>query len=257
MMSDRPANPDPALAAAEAPRPAATAPELEPARCETCRKPLEACVCADLAPVQTKRRLVVLQHPQEQASFLGTGWLTLLQFPGSLLHVGLSWPNLARVAGGEVDARRWAVLYLGAASEFPREADRLLTLLDRKGKPLPEQDLILPDLEGIILLDATWAQAKTLWWRNPWMLKCRRLVLNPPRRSLYGQVRREPRRESLSTLEAAALVITTLDGLPETYERLVKPLASLVAKAPGATGADPAPQPAGRSRFRRKAPIGR
>jgi len=216
-------------------------PNAEPTGCANCQKPLAACVCSELAPLKTKHHLVILQHPQEKDTLLGTGWLTVLQFPGTVLRVGLSWPNLERAVGRPVDPRRWAVLYLGAAKEFPR-TDRLMTVLDRSGQPVPEQDLILPDLDGVILLDATWAQAKTLWWRNPWMLKCRRLVLNPPRRSLYGEARREPRRESLSTLEAAALVVTTLDDVPEYYDQLVRPLERLALLAAGSTPSKPAAQ---------------
>jgi len=53
-----------------------------------------------------------------------------------------------------------------------------------------------------VLLDGTWSQAKALWWRNAWMLKCQRVILGPSRPSRYGQLRREPRRDGLSTIEA-------------------------------------------------------
>ena len=32
-------------------------------------------------------------------------------------------------------------------------------------------------LEGAVLLDGSWNQAKTLWWRNPWVLKAKRIAL--------------------------------------------------------------------------------
>ena len=41
-------------------------------------------------------------------------------------------------------------------------------------------------LEGVVLLDGSWSEAKTLWWRNPWLLRLRRLVLNPRHRSRFG-----------------------------------------------------------------------
>ena len=73
----------------------------------------------------------------------------------------------------------------------------------RDGSRLPGADRVLRGLEGIVLLDGTWSQAKTLWWRNPWLLKLQRLVLNPPAPARLGRLRREPRPEALSTLEAA------------------------------------------------------
>jgi len=34
-------------------------------------------------------------------------------------------------------------------------------------------------LEGIVALDGTWAQAKTMWWRNAWLLKLKRSGASP------------------------------------------------------------------------------
>ncbi len=84
------------------------------------------------------------------------------------------------------------------------------------------------EIEGIILLDGTWSQAKALWWRNGWMLKCKRVVLGPKRPSRYGRLRREPRRDGLSTIEAAAMLLARLESKPEietamhaSFERLL------------------------------------
>ena len=76
------------------------------------------------------------------------------------------------------------------------------------------------DIEGIVLLDGTWSQAKALWWRNAWMLKCRRVVLGPRRPSRYGRLRREPRRDGLSTIEAAGMLLSRLERRPEIEEKL-------------------------------------
>src|SRR5207245_1748202 len=74
----------------------------------------------------------------------------------------------------------------------------------RGSEPVDNPEPVLRRLEGVILLDGTWSQAKTLWWRNPWLLKLHRIVLNPVRPARLGRLRREPRREALSTIEAAA-----------------------------------------------------
>ena len=66
-----------------------------------------------------------------------------------------------------------------------------------------------------MLLDGTWSQAKALWWRNPWMLKCQRVILGPRQPSRYGQLRKEPRRDGLSTIEAAGLVLGALEKRPD------------------------------------------
>lgn len=54
------------------------------------------------------------------------------------------------------------------------------------------------------------SQAKTLWWRNPWLLELARVSLVPREPSMYGKLRKEPRREWVSTLEAIADVLPAL-----------------------------------------------
>jgi DTW domain-containing protein YfiP len=90
---------------------------------------------------------------------------------------------------------------------------------------------MLRGIEGVVLLDGSWREAKTLWWRNPWLLKLRRLVLNPQRPSRYSRIRREPRREALSTLEAAAVVLKHLDGRPDIGAALFGVLDRLIAES--------------------------
>ena len=192
--------------------PTETAP---PSECERCGKPLSLCVCKDITPINNKIALLILQHPQEQDRELGTARLTTLHLKNAILRVGLSWPSLEKAVGQPVDPKRWAILYLGAASAATLPKDRELVLLDSKAKPLDDQDRTLAGIQGIVVIDGTWSQAKTLWWRNAWVLKCRRLALNPKQRSRYGALRREPRREGLATLEAAALVLTRLGRQPE------------------------------------------
>lgn len=185
------------------------------AECPRCGKPSALCICADIDPLDNRIALLILQHPQEQDRELGTARLTALHLKRATLKTGLSWPSLAKALGREVNPKRWAVLYLGAASAATLPKDRELTLLDGKGAPLPEQERALAEIDGVIVLDGNWSQAKTLWWRNPWVLKCRRLALNPKQPSRYGKLRREPRREGLSTLEAAALALARLGHQPE------------------------------------------
>jgi hypothetical protein len=135
--------------------------------------------------------------------------------------------------GRPADPQRWAVLYLGSARPGARGAAGEIVALDRRGEALPDQRAALAGLEGIVLLDGSWKEAKSLWWRNPWLLKLRRIVLYPAHRSRYRGVRREPRREALSTLEAAALALQHLDPEAEAAPVLLARLEALLAAAAG------------------------
>ena len=199
--------------------------------CKNCEKPLNFCVCAALSPVANRVSVVILRHPQEQDRILGTARIAVLQLKNALLKTGLSWPNLAKIIGRPADLKRWGILYLGTAKTSAPLPPRVLTVVNKKGEASPQQDDILKTLEGIILLDGNWQQAKALWWRNAWMLKCRRLVLQPPRASLYGNLRKEPRAESVSTMEAAAYGLAALEQDESMVEKILPPFRLLLEKA--------------------------
>jgi DTW domain-containing protein YfiP len=182
-----------------------------------------------IVPIDTRIKVVILQHPQEQDSALGTAGMTVQHFRNAVLKVGLSWPSLAKILGRQVDPHRWAVLYLGSAKASALAPGREIVALNRKGEPEPNQDVLLRDIEGVVLLDGNWSQAKALWWRNAWMLKCRRVILGPARPARYGQLRREPRRDGLSTIEAAAILVSRLENRPEIEAALMASFEKLLA----------------------------
>ena len=191
------------------------------AECPHCGKPLPLCICDSVTPIESKISLLILQHPQEQDRALGTARLTAMHFRNAVLKIGLSWPSLSKALGRKVDdPSRWAVLYLGSAKVSELDTDAEIVAIDRKGEIEPHQRAILEYIEGIVLLDGTWSQAKALWWRNAWMLKCQRVILGPKHPSRYGKLRREPRRDGLSTIEAAGLLLARLEKRPEIADAL-------------------------------------
>ena len=196
--------------------------------CPHCRKPRPLCVCEGIARIDNKVSLLILQHPQEQDRELGTARLTALHFKDALIKIGLSWPSLTKILGRPTDPQRWAILYLGSVKAAAVLPERDVVVVNKNGNAVDRQDQALREIEGIILLDGTWSQAKALWWRNAWMLKCKRVVLAPKRPSRYGRLRREPRSDGLSTIEAAAMLLARLEEKPEietalhaTFERLL------------------------------------
>jgi DTW domain-containing protein YfiP len=181
-------------------------------------------------PVENKIAVLILQHPQEQDRVLGTARLVCATLAHATLTVGLSWRNLGHALGSPVEAKEWGVLYLGSAPAAKAGAGPLIAL-DRKGEPLVDQQAARRGLKGIVALDGNWAQAKTLWWRNPWLTRLRRFVVVPDGPSLYGDLRREARADAVSTLEAVALALTVLEGDPAVRDKLLTPFRTLLAEA--------------------------
>ncbi len=222
------------------------------ADCPRCLKPTSLCVCADIEPIANRVEVLILQHPQEQDRALGTARLTALHFKKASLKIGLSWASLAAALGHAANAKRWAVLYLGSAKPAELAPDREIVALDRKGAALPNQEAALKDIDGVVLLDGTWSQAKALWWRNPWVLKLRRMVLNPKTPSRYGAIRREPRGDSLSTLESAGLLLSRLEGKPEIEAALAQSFERMLARLREQPGGTNLGQRSGRPQPRRR-----
>ena len=223
--------------------------------CPRCQKPLPLCICDSIKPIENKVALLILQHPQEQDRALGTARLTALHFKNAVLKIGLSWPSLSKALGRPVhDPSRWAVLYLGSAKVAELETDRDIVAINRKGEIEENQRGILKDLEGIVLLDGTWSQAKALWWRNAWMLKCQRVVLGPAQPSRYGKLRKEPRSDGLSTIEAAAMLLSSIEKRPDIAETLNSSFERMLAKYREVQGTMPelAPKPKKKDYRRRK-----
>ena len=180
-------------------------------------------------PVDNKVAILVLQHPQEQDRVLGTARLLCDSLANGRVVIGLSWRNLAHALGGPAEPRDWGVLYLGSAQTKGQAAP--LVAIDGKGLTLADQEAARAGLKGLIALDGNWAQAKALWWRNPWLTKLRRFVIVPDAPSLYGNLRKEARPDAVSTLEAVGLALSVLENNAALREALLVPFREMIAKA--------------------------
>jgi DTW domain-containing protein len=101
---------------------------------------------------------------------------------------------------------------------------------------------------GIVVLDGTWSKAKTLWWRNVWLLKlC--LTLAPKEPSIYGKLRLEPRKEFVSTLESVGAALTLCGESKDIEADLKRTFRTLVQRVRDAGLVPPArPRPAKKRR---------
>jgi DTW domain-containing protein len=193
--------------------------------CSTCGRQKAICVCDRVELLPTKKRVLILQHPRERDVELGSAQLVVASLPRSRLVVGLSWRSLEHALDEQVDPARWAVIF--PAKEVPEDAiAQGYVLTARDGRDLGPRSL-----QGVIVLDGSWSQAKTLWWRNPWLNRLPRLTLLPREPSIYGNLRREPRPAYLSTLESVADALMVLGEEQATREQLRRLFRTMVQRA--------------------------
>ena len=159
-------------------------------------RPAPFCVCADLRPIPSATRVVLLQHPREARLAICSAWLTKLALENSELHRGVVFESHPRV--------REIVATPGAVLLFPGEGS------------VPA-DEVRPPPPVLVVIDGTWLQADRMLRDNPSLAALPRIGLVHDRESGYAGLRREPAPGHLSTIEAVALALGALEGDPGRF----------------------------------------
>lgn len=197
--------------------------------CARCGRPQSVCYCAAIVPVPTRTRVLLLQHPREHGKAVNTARIAALALPSASLHVGIDFAQSAAVRAALASPTHPAVLL------YPGPAARDLS------RDPPTHPVTL------VVIDGTWHQARSLLRKNPHLLQLPHYAFAPEAPSEY-QIRREPRPEYVSTIEALACALPWLEGDRGRFEALLAPfrrmVATQVAFAARSTG--------GRKRLRRR-----
>ncbi|MDQ3366629.1 MAG: DTW domain-containing protein, partial [Myxococcota bacterium] len=167
------------------------------------------CYCALLPRLETTTRIVILQHRRERDMPIGTARMASLCLPRAELHVGVDWSHSAPLARALADpARPPILLYPG-----PDARD---ILVDPPAGPVT-----------LVVVDGTWAQARAVVRDNPVLRALPRYAFTAPEPSRY-RIRREPRAEYCSTIEALMHVLGVLEGTPEVFRALLAPFEAMI-----------------------------
>jgi len=192
--------------------------------CPECLRPLNQCICGKVTALPTRTRVLILQHPQEKLKLWNSARLANLALPNSVLRVGLSWPNLKKASGiATAEPSKWAALYLKGNHRL----DKPFHLFNRKEEPLEDASF----LEGIIVLDGSWKQAHSTWWRNPWLLRVNRIALNVKQASKRNQAKAS----GLATIESIAHALRHLGEDPKVSDSLQRQYEDFIVE-PNRTG---------------------
>ena len=165
--------------------------------CCRCRRPRSGCYCALVEPFESEPRFIILTEPREAKHRLGTGRMAHLCLANSLLFEGVDFSNDDRV-NREIDdpANCPALLYLSPSSI------NLTRLLWSERQTLFSGDRKLV----VLVLDGTWKSVRKMIRLSKNLARLPKLCFDPPTPSAY-RIRREPRPQCYSTLEAIHQVI--------------------------------------------------
>ncbi len=138
----------------------------------------------------SRYRLTLLQHPKEARHALSSAPLLARAIPGSRLIVGEHFEPESLLGHGW--QQHSLLLYPGEPAISTSEANAA-------------------DITQLIILDGTWRKTAKLLHLNPWLNALPRLALNVDQPSRY-RIRKSPRADGLSTIEAAAQALNALHG---------------------------------------------
>lgn len=175
--------------------------------CERCRRPASVCFCAHVSEIPTRTRVLVLQHPKEEHMPIGTARMASLCLPSARIAVGVELHDHPLVRALREDPTARPVLV------YPAPDARDLATLG------PD------DVGTIVVLDGTWALAKKLYRKNPWLASLPRVRFVPPRPSGY-EIRKEPRPDYVSTIEALSYALEALEG--GDFSAMLRPFRAMV-----------------------------
>lgn len=177
-------------------------------QCERCQRPQSRCLCPLIPSLDSRTRVLLLQHPDEVRHALNTARLAVLGLRNAELRVGEVFEDLtALIATGHYRA---GLLFPGDA------AQPLVAYTDE------------PDARPWLLVvpDGTWRKARKLLYLNPLLEHLPRVTLASVQPSRY-RLRKAPEAGALSTVEAVTQALNALEGAGR-FDALLTPFDALI-----------------------------
>ena len=175
-------------------------------QCSRCLRPVTHCLCPLIPSLDSRTRVLLLQHPSEVNHALNTARLAALGLNNAQLVVGEVFddlPALLNVPGYQ------------ARLLFPADDAQPL-----QGYGPSDQPLLL------VVPDGTWRKAKKMLHLNPLLAALPRVTLADGAVSRY-RLRKAPGPGALSTIEAIVQALQVLEA-PRCFKALLKPFDALI-----------------------------
>ncbi|MFI8395287.1 tRNA-uridine aminocarboxypropyltransferase [Pseudomonas sp. NPDC078863] len=176
------------------------------AQCPRCLRPQTHCLCALIPHLDSRTRVLLLQHPSEVSHALYTARLAVLGLSNAELIVGEVFDDLPTLLNRPGYRARLL---------FPAEDAQPLQAYDESDEPVL---LVVPD--------GTWRKARKMLHLNPLLAALPRVTLAEGGVSRY-RLRKAPGPGALSTIEAIVQALETLEA-PSTFAPLLKPFEALI-----------------------------
>jgi DTW domain-containing protein YfiP len=175
-------------------------------QCPRCLRPQTHCLCPLIPSLDSRTRVLLLQHPSEVSHALNTARLAALGLSNAELIVGEVFEDLPTLLNRPGYRARLL---------FPADDAQPIEAYGESDEPLL---LVVPD--------GTWRKARKMLHLNPLLAALPRVTLAEGGVSRY-RLRKAPGPGALSTIEAIVQALQTLEA-PASFESLLKPFEALI-----------------------------
>lgn len=174
--------------------------------CPRCQRPQSHCLCPLIPSLDSRTRVLLLQHPSEVNHALNTARLAALGLNNAELIVGEVFEDLPRLLNQPGYRARLL---------FPADDAQPIQAYGASDEPLL---LVVPD--------GTWRKARKILHLNPLLAALPRVTLADGGVSRY-RLRKAPGPGALSTVEAIVQALQVLEA-PVSFEPLLRPFEALI-----------------------------
>ncbi|VVP76655.1 hypothetical protein PS918_01915 [Pseudomonas fluorescens] len=185
-------------------------------QCPRCLRPQTHCLCPLIPSLDSRTRVLILQHPSEVNHALNTARLAALGLNNAQLIVGEVFEDLPTLLNQPGYQARLL---------FPADDAQPMQAYSASDDPLL---LVVPD--------GTWRKARKMLHLNPLLAALPRVTLAEGGVSRY-RLRKAPGPGALSTVEAIVQALQVLEA-PASFASLLKPFEALIEGQIAAMGAE-------------------
>lgn len=168
--------------------------------CYRCWRTKILCLCNRVRVVDNPVEILYLQHPNERTMPFNTARLAHLSLTRSRLVHGLRFDGTPTIRDLLPRKEKVGILFPSPVAKDLSEAPR--------------------DLETLVIIDGTWREAKKIIYLSPTLLEFPHYAFVPEKPSNY-RIRKEPKDEFISTIEATVTALRILDRDPSKYQELL------------------------------------
>ncbi|GLS89280.1 DTW domain-containing protein [Psychromonas marina] len=170
------------------------------ALCSNCLKASSACICSTIESIDNMYPLHILQDPSEEKKAIGTARILKLSLSKIQLSIGEMFDEQ------DFDLNNSYLLFPG---------DDAIPASGLNEQPNFNEN------SQFILLDGSWKKAYKLLMSNPFLQALPKVFINVDAKSNY-RLRKSPREDGLSTVEAGYYLLAQLEGNHEKFMPLLK-----------------------------------